>query len=135
MAAGPRLDRTEVGQKMVEFVLMRLKELAPGKYSTAAKSAMTEVEQLRANSWVQKLRNARKERPPRLNSKESAGTPKRDSKEEDKRVERRSSKDDSKAPTPKPKRFAQESFEYTPKGPDFRAAAKERGSILPAPGD
>merc|ERR1719262_252812 len=70
LVAGPRLDRNEVGQKMVEFVVMRLKELSVGK-SSAARAATQEVEQLRANSWVQKLRKVKERRNSKDSSKES----------------------------------------------------------------
>jgi hypothetical protein len=124
---------------MVEFVVMRLKELSSGK-SSAARAATHEVEQLRANSWVQKLRKV-KERRHSKESKDSSKeseprTPSRKTSKEvegDERDEVYKKGGDSKQSTPKPKRFAQESFEYSPKGPDFRSAAKERGSILPAP--
>jgi hypothetical protein len=134
LVAGSRLDRNEVGQKMVEFVVMRLKELSVGK-SSAARAATQEVEQLRANSWVQKLRKVKERRNSKDSSKESEPrTPSRKtSKDADGEDEDAKPKAGDGKSTPKPKRFAQESFEYSPKGPDFRSAAKERGSILPAP--
>jgi hypothetical protein len=50
--AGGRLEQTPVGSKMVDYVLLRLKEIRSGKYAAATRSAMIDVEQLRMQGWV-----------------------------------------------------------------------------------
>jgi hypothetical protein len=96
--AGARLEQTPVGSKMVDYVLLRLKEIRSGKYAAATRAAMLEVEQLRVQGWA------------RSESKDSASralrgleTPKR-SKEEAKA---------QKSPSPKsPKRYGKEGQQF-----------------------
>jgi hypothetical protein len=58
---GPRLDRSEVGGKMTEFILLRFKELRNGKYSAPLRQSLFDVEQLRANGWQAMSRRSTKD--------------------------------------------------------------------------
>merc|ERR1712216_915516 len=52
LTTGQNLDQTEVGNQMVELVVLRLKELKGGKYTDPTRYSMAEVSQLRADKWI-----------------------------------------------------------------------------------
>jgi hypothetical protein len=101
--AGARLEQTPVGSKMIDLLLMRLKEIRPGKYAPATRSAMVEVEHLRNNGWAStESKDAPSSRGPR-----DMGTPKR-SKEE--------AKAKASPSTKSPCRFSKDAQSFVPKG-------------------
>lgn len=52
LACGPTLERSEVGHRMVEYVILRLKELKGGKYTAETRQGITEICELRNYHWV-----------------------------------------------------------------------------------
>jgi len=59
LIAGPVLDRSEVGSKMVDYVVMRLRELKGGKCSETTRFSIGEVTDLRNHRWVVRRRDGR----------------------------------------------------------------------------
>jgi hypothetical protein len=51
--AGFHLEQTPVGSKMIDLLILRLKEIRSGKYAAATRAAMLEVEQMRLHGWAQ----------------------------------------------------------------------------------
>jgi hypothetical protein len=54
LSVGPVLDRQPVGQKLVDLVQMRLKELKGGNYSHPTRFSLGHVTDLRTNRWMPK---------------------------------------------------------------------------------
>jgi hypothetical protein len=102
--AGGKLEQTQVGWKMVDYVLMRLREIRSGKYAAATRAAMLEVEQLRAQGWART--------DTKSDSSSSRGTR---GMETPKRTKDKVEVKTQKSPSPKsPKRFGKDAQQFVP---------------------
>jgi hypothetical protein len=64
MTAGPFLDRSEVGSKMVAYLVLRLKEVKGGNLTAVTRQGITDVVELRNHKWVMIVRSQAKNRSP-----------------------------------------------------------------------